>query len=91
MKTGKFLLLFLLAFCLTTTANAQTKKAKVKTTQQGSTAYACPMKCEGDKRYSKAGDCPVCGMHLTAVTKKKKREKRNHTNNLLEPSNRFKK
>lgn len=26
--------------------------------------YYCPMHCEGDKMYDKAGDCPVCGMHL---------------------------
>ncbi len=26
--------------------------------------YYCPMLCEGDKRYSKPGDCPVCGMDL---------------------------
>lgn len=27
-------------------------------------AYACPMKCEGDKTYDKAGSCPKCGMDL---------------------------
>ena len=26
--------------------------------------YYCPMHCEGDKMYAKAGDCPVCGMDL---------------------------
>ena len=26
--------------------------------------YYCPMFCEGDKMYDKAGDCPVCGMDL---------------------------
>ena len=26
--------------------------------------YYCPMHCEGDKMYPKAGDCPVCGMDL---------------------------
>ncbi len=26
--------------------------------------YYCPMRCEGDKTYDHAGDCPVCGMHL---------------------------
>ncbi len=26
--------------------------------------YYCPMHCEGDKMYDKAGDCPVCGMDL---------------------------
>jgi Cu2+-exporting ATPase len=28
--------------------------------------YYCPMMCEGDKKYDKAGDCPVCGMDLVA-------------------------
>ena len=26
--------------------------------------YYCPMHCEGDKVYDRAGDCPVCGMDL---------------------------
>lgn len=26
--------------------------------------YYCPMHCEGEKLYDKAGDCPVCGMDL---------------------------
>jgi len=29
-------------------------------------AYYCPMRCEGDKTYTKAGSCPVCGMDLVA-------------------------
>ena len=24
----------------------------------------CPMHCEGEKTYDKAGDCPICGMDL---------------------------
>ena len=30
----------------------------------GSGRYYCPMHCEGEKMYDRAGDCPVCGMHL---------------------------
>ncbi len=26
--------------------------------------YQCPMKCEGEKTYDKAGKCPKCGMDL---------------------------
>ena len=37
-------------------------------------AYACPMKCEGDKTYDKSGKCPVCGMAL----KEKKDDHSNH-------------
>ncbi len=28
------------------------------------TVYSCTMKCEGDKTYDEAGDCPKCGMPL---------------------------
>ena len=29
--------------------------------------FYCPMHCEGDKTYDKAGDCPVCGMDLVPL------------------------
>jgi hypothetical protein len=31
------------------------------------TTYRCPMKCEGEKNYGKAGECPVCHMELEGV------------------------
>jgi len=31
---------------------------------RGTGTFYCPMHCEGDKTYDKAGDCPVCGMDL---------------------------
>lgn len=34
-------------------------------------AYQCPMKCEGDKTYSKPGECPVCHMHLKKLNGEK--------------------
>jgi heavy metal translocating P-type ATPase len=34
---------------------------------KGDEQYYCPMMCEGDKKYSKPGNCPVCGMHLVKV------------------------
>src|SRR5690348_14590281 len=37
---------------------------KRKGGQPSSGQYYCPMLCEGDKKYSKPGNCPVCGMHL---------------------------
>ena len=82
MKSVKFLVLILLAFCLATTAGAQTKKSNAKSAKQASAAFVCPMKCEGEKTYNKAGDCPVCGMHLSAVAikdKKKKTPAKKHT------------
>ena len=30
----------------------------------GAGTFYCPMHCEGDKTYDKAGNCPVCGMDL---------------------------
>lgn len=38
-----------------------------KTSTEQSTnseTYQCPMQCEGDKTYEKAGQCPVCKMDL---------------------------
>jgi Cu2+-exporting ATPase len=35
--------------------------------EEATEQYACPMKCEDDKTYPKAGDCPVCGMALKKV------------------------
>ncbi len=32
--------------------------------KNGNGKYYCPMHCEGEKLYDKAGDCPVCGMDL---------------------------
>ena len=43
------------------------KKEQPKTSKpksKGSGTYYCPMHCEGEKTYPKAGDCPVCGMDL---------------------------
>ena len=31
---------------------------------QKSGTFYCPMHCEGEKTYDKAGSCPVCGMNL---------------------------
>lgn len=41
--------------------------------------YYCPMLCEGDKKYSKPGDCPVCGMHLEKELKLMKTSKKEYT------------
>lgn len=41
-------------------ATDETKKSP----NNGNGKFYCPMHCEGDKLYDKAGDCPVCGMDL---------------------------
>ena len=41
------------------------EKTEVKVPQGKKTGtFYCPMHCEGEKTYDKAGDCPVCGMDL---------------------------
>lgn len=30
--------------------------------------YFCPVKCEGDKFYALAGQCPICNMELISAT-----------------------
>ncbi|WP_347173813.1 heavy metal translocating P-type ATPase [Polaribacter uvawellassae] len=39
-------------------------KKEEKPKGKGTGTFYCPMHCEGDKIYDKAGDCPVCGMDL---------------------------
>ena len=40
-------------------------KLKKETSKgNGTGTFYCPMHCEGDKTYSKEGNCPVCGMDL---------------------------
>ncbi len=47
-------------------ADHEKHQASISTTKTRSEegVYYCPMLCEGEKKYSKPGDCPVCGMHL---------------------------
>ena len=63
MKQLKMGLLMALAVFCFTTINAQSKKIKVV---NNAVVYQCPMKCEGDKTYKKAGKCPKCNMKLKA-------------------------
>lgn len=73
MKKLTFITIILLSagFTLSSCSNNQqeTKKETESVTSGQSTAvsYQCPMKCEGDKMYDKAGSCPVCNMDLEPV------------------------
>ncbi len=40
------------------------KHAEAKKPVDGNGIFYCPMHCEGEKTYDKAGSCPVCGMDL---------------------------
>lgn len=51
---------------------------ELKAKEMKETAFACPMKCEGDKTYEKSGKCPICGMDLKEV-KKKEEKKDDHS------------
>jgi Cu+-exporting ATPase len=46
--------------CCTTHSHRDKKEINVPVNAK----YYCPMHCEGEKIYDKAGDCPVCGMDL---------------------------
>ena len=47
-------------------SHSDKKEINVPVTERGK--YYCPMHCEGEKVYDKAGDCPVCGMPLVKET-----------------------
>ena len=48
--------------CCTNPTHNDKKVSEITGNSKGN--YYCPMHCEGEKTYDKAGDCPVCGMHL---------------------------
>jgi len=41
--------------------------------------FYCPMHCEGDKTYTKFGDCPVCGMDLVPAQTSDSQENKAYT------------
>lgn len=57
---GTAMFLFMGSVAITSCNSGETK-TEVK---DASAVYKCPMKCEGDKTYDKAGKCPKCGMDL---------------------------
>lgn len=69
MRQVKIFLLMAVAVFSFNAVNAQKTKVKTNKPAVDTVAYQCPMKCEGDKTYSKAGKCPKCGMNLKAVAK----------------------
>jgi len=40
----------------------------ISSCKKDTTLYQCPMKCEAEKAYQKAGSCPVCKMDLKPIT-----------------------
>ena len=68
MKQIKIILSMTVVFFCFTAVNAQSAYPSTKV-MTDTTVYQCPMKCEGDKTYDKAGKCPKCGMNLKAKQK----------------------
>jgi Cu2+-exporting ATPase len=52
---------------------------------KGQGQYYCPMICEGDKKYSEPGKCPICGMHLVKVHKEEMSGKIETQKHALDP------
>jgi len=68
MKHLKVLLTMAIAVFSFTALNAQATKTKMKSSVTvADSVYQCPMKCEGEKTYDKAGKCPKCGMNLKEI------------------------
>ena len=63
----KAALLLAVVFFMASCGNkkSQSDTAKPASEKISETAvYQCSMKCEGEKTYDKAGQCPVCNMDL---------------------------
>lgn len=69
MNKFKIILSMAIALFCFTAVNAQSTKATPKSNTADTVVYKCPMKCEGDKTYTKAGKCPVCNMNLKSMSK----------------------
>jgi len=71
MKTKILIAVLSIGLFTMSTVKAQ-EKPKMKVEQMEKTAFACPMKCEGEKTYDKTGSCPICKMDLKKVEMKMK-------------------
>lgn len=59
--------LFLLTMACTSNNEKKETTEAVQHEKVAEKKYACPMKCEGDKTYAEAGQCPVCKMDLEEI------------------------
>ena len=71
MKTKILIAVLSIGLFTMSTVKAQ-EKSKMKVEKTEKAAFACPMKCEGEKTYDKAGSCPKCKMDLKKVENAKK-------------------
>lgn len=80
MKIQKLVTALVIALLTVSTMNAQKmdhSKMKKDTTEimdhsnmEMKEMYACPMKCEGEKKYENSGNCPKCKMDLNKIEMK---------------------
>lgn len=70
MKPFKIMLTLALAVFYFSATKAQSTPATPTMVVIDTTTFYCPMKCEGNKTYDKAGNCPKCGMKLKGTPKK---------------------
>ena len=66
----KLIFASLIAFCAACSTNTDKtvkEDTSAKTELVATKEYACPMQCEGEKTYTKAGKCPVCKMDLQEI------------------------
>lgn len=68
--TAALLLTAVMFFASCGNQSSESKKENTTTEQTANAKYQCPMKCEGEKMYDKAGSCPVCNMDLEKVEAK---------------------
>jgi len=75
MNTKKVLAVLVIAIVGISTMNAQemdhSKMKKTAVKVEKKEMYACPMKCEGEKKYEKEGTCPKCKMDLKKMEMQK--------------------
>ncbi|MBE0644630.1 MAG: hypothetical protein IH600_11170 [Bacteroidetes bacterium] len=72
-------LVFLVSACGSNKQEQQQEPAKQEMQREAQAAsYYCPMKCEGEKTYDKAGTCPTCGMDLVVVETNSDTEMESH-------------
>lgn len=53
--------------CCAEKNTTEVKKEVIKVKETAKIAFACPMKCEGEKTYTKEGKCPKCNMNLKPI------------------------
>lgn len=63
-KMNPIKMLLMATFTFVSLSAIAQQKTTEKNNPQQKTSYYCPMKCEGDKTYTKAGKCPKCKMNL---------------------------